>query len=63
MSSYTLELRHLHETYKVFNFEYDFYCDNEVIKNNFEKKETDSSAKKEITKYRTKISRFKEVVL
>ena len=38
MSSYTLELRHLHETYKVFNFEYDFYCDNEVIKNNFEKK-------------------------
>ena len=38
MSSYTLELRHLHETYKVFNFDYDFYIDSDVIKNNFEKK-------------------------
>ena len=38
MSSYTLELRHLHETYKVFNFEYDFYVDSDVIKSNFEKK-------------------------
>ena len=38
MSSYTLELRHLHETYKVFNFDYDFYTDSDVIKNNFEKK-------------------------
>ena len=38
MSNYTLELRHLHETYKVFNFEYDFYVDSDVIKNNFEKK-------------------------
>ena len=38
MSSYTLELRHLHETYKVFNFDYDFYVDSDVIKNNFEKK-------------------------
>ena len=38
MSSYTLELRHLHETYKVFNFEYDFYIDSDVIKENFEKK-------------------------
>ena len=38
MSSYTLELRHLHETYKVFNFEYDFYVDSDVIKNKFEEK-------------------------
>ena len=38
MSSYTLELRHLHETYKVFSFDYDFYTDSDVIKNNFEKK-------------------------
>ena len=38
MSSYTLELRHLHETYKVFNFDYDFYTDSDVIKNNFEEK-------------------------
>lgn len=38
MSSYTLELRHLHETYKVFNFDYDFYIDSDVIKSNFEKK-------------------------
>lgn len=38
MSNYTLELRHLHETYKVFNFDYDFYVDSDVIKNNFEKK-------------------------
>ena len=38
MSSYTLELRQLHETYKVFNFEYDFYVDSDVIKSNFEKK-------------------------
>ena len=38
MSSYTLELRHLHETYKVFNFDYDFYTDSDVIKSNFEKK-------------------------
>ena len=38
MSSYTIELRHLHETYKVFNFDYDFYTDSDVIKNNFEEK-------------------------
>ena len=38
MSNYTLELRHLHETYKVFNFDYDFYIDSDVIKSNFEKK-------------------------
>ena len=38
MSSYTLELRHLHETYKVFNFEYDFYVDSDVIKSKFEEK-------------------------
>ena len=38
MSSYTLELRHLHETYKVFNFDYDFYIDNEDIKRKFEEK-------------------------
>ena len=38
MSNYTLELRHLHETYKVFNFDYDFYTDSDVIKSNFEKK-------------------------
>ena len=38
MSSYTLELRRLHETYKVFNFDYDFYTDSDVIKSNFEKK-------------------------
>ena len=38
MNKYTLELRHIDKTYKVFNFEYDFYCDSDVVKKNFEKK-------------------------
>ena len=38
MSNYTLELRHLHESYKVFNFDYDFYIDSDVMKNKFEEK-------------------------
>ena len=38
MSSYTLELRHIHQTYKVFNFDYDFYTDSDIIKSKFEQK-------------------------
>ena len=38
MSKYTLELRRIHETYKVFNFEYDFYVNSEAIKSKFEEK-------------------------
>ena len=38
MSKYTLELRKIHETYKVFNFEYDFYVNSEAIKTKFEEK-------------------------
>lgn len=38
MSSYTLELRHIHQTYKVFNFDYDFYIDSDIIKSKFEQK-------------------------
>lgn len=38
MSSYTLELRHIHQTYKVFNFDYDFYTDSDIIKSKFEEK-------------------------
>ena len=38
MSSYTLELRHIHQTSKVFNFDYDFYTDSDIIKSKFEEK-------------------------
>lgn len=38
MSSYTLELRHIHQTFKVFNFDYDFYTDSNIIKSKFEEK-------------------------
>lgn len=38
MSNYTLELRHIHQTYKVFNFDYDFYTDSDIIKSKFEQK-------------------------
>lgn len=38
MSKYTLELRKIHETYKIFDFEYDFYTSDETIKINFEDK-------------------------
>lgn len=38
MARYTIELRKIHETYKVFNFDYDFYTDDEVIKKKFEQK-------------------------
>ena len=38
MSKYTLELMRIHETYKVFNFEYDFYANSEAIKSKFEEK-------------------------
>lgn len=38
MSKYTLELRQIHNTYKVFNFEYDFYTDSEIIRKKFEEK-------------------------
>ena len=38
MRKYTLELRRIHETYKVFNFEYDFYVNSEAIKSKFEEK-------------------------
>ena len=42
MSKYTLELRRIHETYKVFNFEYDFYVNSEAIKTKFEEKFIDA---------------------
>ena len=38
MSNYTLELRHIHQTHKVFNFDYDFYTDSNIIKSKFEQK-------------------------
>ena len=38
MSKYTLELRRIHQTYKIFDFDYDFYTDDETIKYNFEDK-------------------------
>ena len=38
MSSYTLELIHIHQTFKVFNFDYDFYTDSDIIKSKFEEK-------------------------
>ena len=38
MSKYTLELRRIHETYKVFNFDYDFYVNSEAITSKFEEK-------------------------
>ena len=38
MSSYTLELIHIHQTHKVFNFDYDFYTDSNIIKSKFEQK-------------------------
>ena len=38
MSSYTLELRHIHQTFKVFNFDYNFYTDSDIIKSKFEQK-------------------------
>ena len=38
MSSYTLELRHIHQTFKVFNFDYDFYTNSDIIKSKFEEK-------------------------
>src|SRR5699024_8260787 len=41
MSSYTLELRHIHQTYKVFNFDYDFYTDSDIIKSKFEQTSID----------------------
>lgn len=38
MSKYTIELRHIHQTHKVFNFDYDFYTDSDIIKSKFEQK-------------------------
>ena len=38
MSKYTLELRYLVKNNDLFNFEYDFYVDSDVIKNKFEEK-------------------------
>ena len=38
MSKYTLELRRIHQTHKIFDFEYDFYTNDETIKYNFEDK-------------------------
>lgn len=38
MSSYTLELRHIDQTFKVFNFDYDFYTNSDIIKSKFEQK-------------------------
>ena len=38
MSKYTLELRRIHQTYKIFDFDYDFYTNDETIKYNFEDK-------------------------
>ena len=38
MSKYTLELRRIHQTNKIFDFDYDFYTNDETIKYNFEDK-------------------------
>ena len=38
MSKYTLELRRIQQTYKIFDFDYDFYTNDETIKYNFEDK-------------------------
>ena len=38
LSKYTLELRRIHQTHKVFDFDYDFYTNDETIKYNFEDK-------------------------
>ena len=38
MSKYTLELRRIHQTHKIFDFDYDFYTNDETIKYNFEDK-------------------------
>ena len=36
LSKYTLELRRIHQTHKIFDFDYDFYTNDETIKYNFE---------------------------
>lgn len=41
MAEYTIELRKIETFGKVFNFDYDFYCDDESMKSEFEKKFTD----------------------
>lgn len=41
MAEYTIELRKIEKFGKVFNFDYDFYCDDESMKTEFEKKFTD----------------------
>ena len=38
MSKYTLDLRRIHQTHKIFDFDYDFYTNDETIKYNFEDK-------------------------
>ena len=38
MSKYTLELRRIHQSHKIFDFDYDFYTNDETIKYNFEDK-------------------------
>ena len=38
MSKYTLELRRIQQTHKIFDFDYDFYTNDETIKYNFEDK-------------------------
>ena len=38
MSTYPLELRRIHQTHKIFDFDYDFYTNDETIKYNFEDK-------------------------
>ena len=38
MSKYTLELRRIHQTHKIFDFDYVFYTSDETIKYNFEDK-------------------------
>ena len=38
MSKYTIELRKIHQSHKIFDFDYDFYTNDETIKYNFEDK-------------------------
>ena len=38
MSKYTLELRRIQQSHKIFDFDYDFYTNDETIKYNFEDK-------------------------
>ena len=58
LSKYTLELRRIHQTHKIFDFDYDFYTNDETIKYNFEDKFINESYYNEIG-FET-VGRFKQ---